>query len=156
MLQHVGDAHFGGQFVPAARPDPDAKGGAFQIGHLIRDDRQAIGKIGYFYVHIPSLEEMNWRIKESLLGKTSSFSGKPKSRSSRSGRTGGVPVALVTASANLAGWAVESTTTGSSGKPSLREAEIATAVCGSTILFCMPATALMVASVSSSSLDLAS
>ena len=92
MLQHVGDAHFGRHFVAAAGAHPDAQGGAFQIGHRVGDDGQAIGKSGYFYVHAASLEEMNWRIKERLLGRISSLSGsvqKPLQRSRHGRRRAG-------------------------------------------------------------------
>ena len=82
-----------GCLVAAAGVDPDADSGAFQPRHRIGDNRQAIGKYGYFQVHAASLEEMNRCIKAGSLARISTLSGRLFSPESRSGSGGAAPMA---------------------------------------------------------------
>src|SRR5262249_20845311 len=116
------------------------------------DNSQAIGKLGYFYIHAASLDEMNWRIKARSLGRISSRSGKSITRFSPSGMSGARPMARVTASPNLAGWAVERITVGAADEAMRAAALAATAVCGSMTWPVSANTALMAARVAASSL----
>src|SRR5262245_12541236 len=109
-------------FVAAAGTDPHAKRGGLQMRHRVSDDNEAGGKTRDLDAHAaaPScaarLAERIWR--STAIWSTDSVvtrSGRRSRSPSHSGSRGRTPQAASTASGNLAGWAVPSTTIGIDG-----------------------------------------
>src|SRR6516165_11178034 len=139
MLEQMRDTMLVWPRVAAAGTDPHAKRGGLQMRHRVSDNNEAGGKTRDLDAHAaaPScaarLAERIWRsIAIWSTGSVVTRSGRRSRSASHSGSGGRTPQAASTASGNLAGWAVPSTTIGIDGsRVSFSATATPTAVWGS-------------------------
>src|SRR5256712_13455053 len=122
MLKQMRDTMLVRPLVATAGTDPHAKRGGLQMRHRVGDDDEAGGKTCDLDAHAAAplcaarLAERIWRSTAICsTGNVVTRSGRRSRAAGHSGSGGRTPQAASTASGNLAGWAVPSTTIGVDG-----------------------------------------
>src|SRR5205807_3009961 len=101
---------------PRAAPGHHADGQGLQVGHGVADHPHTVGQTMQARGHAAPAKARRYALTaSSWFGRRSKVSGFSSRPTAAAGRRGVAPAAAITASGNLAGWAVESTIKGVEG-----------------------------------------